>query len=92
MQYAVDVGAKNILGVRFASPDKEKGTLWSLDSFLGALLESNMNRRHPPEATVLRLDTGNVTQPLYFKLDHREKKRLYDSGYQQTHLYFKKRQ
>lgn len=92
VQHAIDLGAKKIIGVRFASPDKEQDYAWSLESFLGALFESNTNRKHPSCATVLKLCTGTITQPLNFKLNQNEKRSLYESGYRQAQLYFKKHQ
>lgn len=90
VQYAVDLGAKNVLGIRFASPERGKDSAWTLETFLEALVESNTNRSHPPCASVIRLDTGDITQPLNFKLCRKERRLLYESGYRQTQLYFKK--
>lgn len=90
VRYAMERGGKRILGVRFTAPEKDEGHAWTLDSFLGALLESNVNRSHPHGATILKLHTGDVTQPLYFKLKKHEKRALYEHGYEQTEAFFKK--
>lgn len=90
VHYAIETGGKRILGVRFAAPEKHPNHQWTLDSFLGALLESNINRRHSAHATVIKLETGDVTQPLHFKLARHEKRALYDLGYAQTEMFFKK--
>lgn len=92
VQYAIDCGANHVLGVRFVAPPKEPGHVWTFETFLGALLESNTNRRHPSSATIIRLDTGDISQPLQFKLSKKEKTALFDSGYAQTRLFFKKNQ
>lgn len=91
IRHAIECGAKHVLGLRFTAPSKEPDFAWTFESFLGALLESNMNRAPPSNATtVIRLHTGDITQPLHFKLSKKEKVALYESGYAQTQLYFKK--
>lgn len=92
IRYAFESGGKNVLGVRFSAPEKQEHHSWTLESFLGALLESNVNRKHPHGATVVKLETGSITQPLNFKLSKHEKKELYRTGYQQMELFFKKHQ
>lgn len=93
VQHAKDLGAKRILGIRFATPPKEGDHAWNLESFMGALLESNINTKYQPgSSVVLRLDTKGIALSLNFKLSAREKHALYDSGYTQTQVFFKKHQ
>lgn len=91
VRHAVDCGAKNVLGVRFTAPPKEPEHAWTFETFLGALLESNTNRNHQYHATIIRLNTGSISQPLQFKMTKKEKAALFESGYDQTRMFFKKR-
>lgn len=91
VQQAINNGGSRVLGVQFTSPGKSRGHEWTLDSFLGSLLESNLNQQHSSSNTsIIRLQTGDVTQPLDFKLTKSKKKELYDAGFEQTRAYFKK--
>jgi predicted acylesterase/phospholipase RssA len=92
VRHAIECGAARVLGVRFTAPPKEPGHAWTFETFLGALLESSTNRQHPPNATIIHLDTGDVSQPLQFKLSKKEKAALFETGYAQTRLFFKKNQ
>lgn len=90
VEYAYELGAKKVLGIRFRLPSKTPDHPWTLDAFLGAVLESTVNRPCPTPATILSLETGPVTQPLNFKLSQEEMTDLYMSGYWQSHFFFKK--
>lgn len=90
VEYAYELGAKKVLGVRFKLPPKTPDHPWTLDAFLGAVLESTVNRPCPTPATIMSLDTGPITQPLNFKLSKEEMNDLYISGYIQASAFFKK--
>lgn len=93
LNHAHDSGSERVLGVHFATPSKPGGHVWSLDSFLGAVLESGIARHHTlrmhNNTTVIPLCIDG-THPLNFKMSKDRMRQLYRSGYQQTSLYFKK--
>lgn len=91
LEQARVIGGKNIFGIRFITEPKHPGTPWSLESFLGALLESSLNGkplRHG--ATVLDIRCGPSTQPLDFKIPNNAKCALYNDGYIQAKEFMKK--
>lgn len=92
VEYAVhDLGSSSVLGIRFVSQPKPKHHQWSLDTFLGAVLESTLLQRLPKHVTVIDLECGSTTMPLHFKLPLETKEMLYREGYAQAALYMKKR-
>ena len=76
-------------GIKFKTPPREPCHTWTFETFLGSLVESNVNKSYSPTATVLELDTGAL-QPTHFKLSQKEKHALFQSGYDQARLFVKK--
>ena len=83
--FPVEAAAGNgcrVLGVRCKTCPKEADAAWTLDSFLGALVEVATTRETPNgvDAVVLELEVGSGTQPLNFKMGSKELMVLYESG------------
>jgi predicted acylesterase/phospholipase RssA len=90
VEHVAETGAKNILGIRFATKIKPENFKWTLDAFLGAVLESSLTRKTPRGATIVSLECGSTTQPLDFKVSDDVKRLLFTEGYDQTETYMKK--
>lgn len=90
VDHAIHMGAKNVLGIRFATKTKPENFKWTLDAFLGAVLESSLSRKTPGGATIVSLECGSTTQPLDFKISGDVKRFLFTEGYDQTASFMKK--
>jgi predicted acylesterase/phospholipase RssA len=90
VEHAYEVGSKKVLGIRFVPKPKPPKYKWTLDAFLGAVLESSLIRRVPQNATIISLECGSTTMPLNFKISEDIKHRLFEEGYAQTALFMKK--
>lgn len=75
-------GGKRVLGLRLKSRPKPAGTQWSLDSFLGAMVECAVTTPVPPcvDAVILDLDAGSSTQPVNFRMSRGHMQHIYDTG------------
>jgi predicted acylesterase/phospholipase RssA len=90
LDYALDdLGSKAVLGIKFKTTPRIPYHMWSFESFLGSLVEANVNKKFPLGASVLELDTGSL-QPTHFKLTQKEKHKLFKSGFEQAQLFMKK--
>lgn len=92
IQMAVDLGYKNVLGLNFHPKEKQVGSKWTLDAFVGAVLESSLTRKIPENTTVISLECGSTTQPLDFKISEGTRRYLFQEGYRQTAAFFKKQE
>ena len=91
IDYAFEMGAKKVLGLRFKAQTKPPNSKWSFDTFMGALLESAVVRRIPARlADIIDLDAGSSTQPLNFRISEKDMRRLFREGAEQTALHMKK--
>jgi predicted acylesterase/phospholipase RssA len=91
VDYAIEMGAKKMLGIRFKPQIKPPNSKWAFDSFVGALLESAVVRRIPNRlADILDLDAGSSTQPLNFRISKGDMVRLHREGAEQAAAYMKK--
>jgi NTE family protein len=92
MEHAHELGAKKILGVRFAPMTKAPGFKWAFDSFLGALLESAVVRREPSGTEdILNIDAGSSTHPLNFKMSGDTMRAMHKNGAVQAAAFMKKK-
>jgi predicted acylesterase/phospholipase RssA len=85
------LGSRRVLGIRFKASPRPPDHAWTLERFLGSLVESNVNRStyaHVP-SFVIELDTHDVN-PTNFKIKPKERITLFQSGYTQTQLFIKK--
>ena len=77
-------GRYRVLGVKLVGSHKPVGYTWSLDSFLGALVDCTLDRPLPPEiakkAVVFDLNAGPGTQPVNFRMPPDAMKRVFVSG------------
>lgn len=91
LEHAVTtLGSKRVFGIKFRSSPRAAGHSWSLETFLGSLVESNVNRMHSWIPTkILELETGGVN-PTQFKLSKKEKISLFEAGYAQAQSFVKK--
>jgi predicted acylesterase/phospholipase RssA len=80
--FPVDLVDGKALGIRVQSHPKPPGTAWTLDGYVGAIVESVTNREIPPcvDAVVLELELGNDVQPLNFKMGVARTRQLFDTG------------
>lgn len=71
-----------VLGVRVKTTAKPAGTPWTLDTYLGALVESVITQRVPGciDTAILDLELGSNTQPLNFKMSSPDISALYTEG------------
>lgn len=90
VHHAYDIGGKNVLGLQFYPHKKPEGFKWTVDAFMGAVLESSLSQRIPHQATILDLECGSTTQPLDFKLPENTQRFLFQTGFSQTAIFFKK--
>lgn len=88
--HAIELGGKNVLGIRFKSRKPASDTPLTFDRFLVSLLESSVHRASPTGITTLVL--GTETQPLNFAMDDATLLMNYNDGYAQTQHHFKKTQ
>ena len=92
VDYAATVlGSRQIFGIKFTSSPHAADQPWTLERFLGSLVESNVNRVHGggSRATILELETSKVN-PTHFKLSKNEKIVMFKNGYAQAQLFVKK--
>ena len=87
--HAMTLTSQGVLGIKFKSSPRDTHHAWTFEHFLGSLIEANVNTSGPAPPNVLELRTG-MTQSTQFKLTTKEKKILYDSGYDQAQLFMKK--
>lgn len=75
-------GGKRVLGIRLKSRARPPGTVWTLDGFLGAIVECAIHNPVPPcvDAVVMNVDAGAGSQTVNFKMPRRQMQRLYDAG------------
>jgi predicted acylesterase/phospholipase RssA len=75
-------GGKRVLGVRLKSRPKPAGTQWTLDSFLGALVECAVTNPVPPcvDAVILDLDAGTSSQPVNFRMPRQHMQHMFERG------------
>ncbi len=73
---------KRVLGIRLKSRARPAGTPWTLDTFLGAIVECAVHNPVPAcvDAVVLDVDAGAGSQPVNFKMPRHKMQRLYDAG------------
>lgn len=91
IEYATaTLGSTRVFGIKFRSSPRVAGHSWTLETFLGSLVESNVNRAPSwGPARILELDTGG-TNPTNFKISKKEKISLFENGYAQARLFVKK--
>jgi predicted acylesterase/phospholipase RssA len=75
-------GGKRVLGVRLKTRPRPAGAPWTLDGFLGAIVECAVHGPVPPcvDAVVMDVDAGEGSQPASFKMPRRQMQRIYDAG------------
>lgn len=80
--FPVDLVDGKVLGLRICAQPKPSHSAWTLDGFVGALVESVTTREVPAcvDAVVLELEVGNNTQPLNFRMGIEQTRHLYDIG------------
>lgn len=75
-------GGKRVLGIRLKSRPRPTGATWTLDGFLGAIVECAVHSPVPAcvDAVILDVDAGSGSQPVNFKMPRRHMQRIYDAG------------
>lgn len=90
IECAVRAGGLRILALCFHVSQKPPGSTWGLAEFLGSMLEASVAPRAVPAGVrVLKLHTGGIS-PLQFKATAQQKQQLFDDGYRQARVFFKK--
>lgn len=82
--FPVDVAAREggrVLGVRIRAQATQPGASWTLERFMGAIVESVTVREVcQKDAVVLELEVGPNTQPLNFRMPPQEIRAMYELG------------
>ena len=87
---AARAGAQSVLGVRITPTRKPPKTTWSLEGFVGAILECataptvlSSSSSSSPKALIAGVDAGATTQPMNFKMAPQATRALFLSGREQ---------
>lgn len=83
-------GTYTVLGIRLKSTAKPQSFKWTLESFLGALVECSVMdpaATQPPHTLVLDVDAGPGTSPINFRMSPEAMKRMYDTGKTQARAF-----
>ena len=75
-------GHHRVLGIRLLGKPKASNTHWTLERFIGALVECAVIRPLPEdvEAVILDLDAGSGTQPMNFRLPPEKTRQVFLAG------------
>jgi len=86
-------GTRHTLGITFDRDTSPQKTVWTFETFVGAVIHSSIlapRSPYPDGLDVVEVHTIDVN-PLNFLLSIEEKRMLFDSGYSQMQSHIKKR-
>jgi predicted acylesterase/phospholipase RssA len=91
LEYTLSKTTRHVLGMCFASCPKKMGLKWTLEGFVGAVLEASVSRAVlSNRALVVELEAGSTTNPLNFNIPCDSRRKMYLHGMEQTRTFMKK--
>lgn len=92
VQHALDRDRGHVLGICFKRKPKASSAQWTLESFLGALLEATLSAEvQSRRARVIELDVGFSTNPLNFNMSPEKRTNMFVKGYRDTRFFIEKK-